>query len=95
MEGKKFDGDKPMFNLIVPEYLNGIAKVLTMGAQKYDVNNWQKIDSDRYIAALYRHLIAYHSGEKVDLESGFNHMLHIACNAMFLFWSDINKKGDK
>lgn len=91
---EKFDEDKPMVDLIVPEFIEGIAKVMTMGAKKYGIENWKKgLERRRILAALYRHLLAYHKGEKYDEESELNHLLHVAVNAMFLFWYDeVNKK---
>jgi hypothetical protein len=88
-KGKKFDQGKIMVDLIVPEFIEGLARVLTMGAQKYGLENWKRdLEKRRIIAALYRHLLAYHRGEVHDLESSLNHMLHVAANAMFLYYYD-------
>lgn len=94
----KKDQGKPMVDLLVPEFILDLARVLTLGARKYAPNNWQKTEKRRYIAALYRHQLAYHSGEKYDPESKLNHMTHVAANAMFIFWMDeVNGKkiGEK
>lgn len=98
VEVKKFDDGKIMVDLLVPEFLEGIARVMTMGAKKYGSENWKKGISEesfrrRILAALYRHLLAYHKGEIYDKESGENHLLHITCNAMFLYFDD-EVKGD-
>jgi len=95
-KGMKFDNEKPMFDLLVPEFIEEVAKVMTLGAQKYAPNNWKYVEDaeSRYLAALYRHLNAYHKGEKIDPESGLSHLAHIACNAMFLFWFDIQKREE-
>jgi hypothetical protein len=86
-KGKKFDSGKPMIDLIVPEFIVGVAKILTMGAQKYGLENWKNnLEYRRIYAAMQRHALAYHTGEHYDKESGLNHMLHVACNAMFIFW---------
>jgi hypothetical protein len=84
----KKDQGKPMVDLIVPEFILELAEVLTQGAVKYKPDNWQTIEKRRYIAALYRHLLAYHKGEKDDGESKLSHMAHVAANAMFIFWMD-------
>lgn len=91
---KKFDKGKIMVDLLVPEFLEGIAKVMTMGAKKYGAENWKKgLAKRRILAALYRHVLAYHKSEIYDKESGLNHMLHVACNSMFLYWIDeVQKK---
>jgi hypothetical protein len=94
--GKKFDQGKIMVDLIVPEFIEDLAKVLTMGAQKYGIENWKgNLEKRRILAALYRHLLKYHKGEIYDDESHLNHLCHVAINAMFLFWYDeVRKVGE-
>ncbi|NVM20579.1 MAG: hypothetical protein HWN68_02225 [Desulfobacterales bacterium] len=87
--GVKYDQGKPMVDLLVPEFVEDIAKVLTMGAEKYGIETWKKgLEAPRILAALYRHVLAYHKGENIDPESGLSHLCHISCNAMFLYWYD-------
>ena len=90
-KGRKFDDDKLRMDLIPPEAIEELAKVLTMGAKKYDDNNWQKIEAHRYDAALMRHYIAWKKGEKTDYESGFSHLSHMLCNIAFLIWKEKNE----
>ena len=86
MKATKYDKDKLMCNLLEPEFLEEMTKVLTLGAKKYAPDNWKGLDPERLLAALYRHLLASHKGELIDKESGLSHMAHIAVNAMFLYW---------
>ena len=88
----KFDKGKLMYNLIPPKAMKELAKVLTYGAKKYKPNNWQGVDEpNRYIDALYRHLEAWRSGEKIDKESGLSHLSHALTNITFLIhFEDIN-----
>ena len=86
--GIKFDSEKPMCGLLDPQWLLGTAQVLTFGAKKYAPNNWQKVERQRYVDALYRHWLAYLSGERTDKESGLSHLYHISCCVMFLDWYD-------
>lgn len=87
-QGIKYDQDKPMLNLIDPEAIEGLAAVLTFGAQKYAADNWRDgISNSRLIASLLRHLFAIMRGEYVDPESGLPHIDHVGCNWMFLSYN--------
>lgn len=87
MKDMKFDNNKPRMDLIEPEFIEGVAKVLTLGASKYAPDSWKTQVSEperRYYAAALRHLVAWKKGEKMDPESGLSHLYHAACNLMFL-----------
>ena len=82
----KHDHGKPRYSLVPPLALEGVANVLTFGAEKYEANSWQMVeDHSRYMDALIRHLEAVRKGETHDEESGIHHMAHVAVNAMFLY----------
>ena len=87
-EGRKKDEDKLRFDLILPEFEEAMAHVLTHGAKKYEANNWQKVADAkaRYTSALQRHLNQYRKGHLYDLDSDCNNLAQIAVNAMFLYW---------
>lgn len=81
----KHDGEKPRMDLLDPLALEGLAKVLTFGAQKYAAHNWRKgIANSRLTAAMLRHLFAIMRGEDIDPESGLPHIDHLGCCWMFL-----------
>ena len=85
----KFDTSKLRYDLIPTSTTKALAQVLTYGAKKYKPNNWQTVDdTDRYVAALYRHLEAWRDGEKVDKESGLSHLAHALTNVAFLLHLD-------
>jgi hypothetical protein len=85
--GLKFDGDKPRMDLLDPEALDELAKVLTFGAKKYCDENWRKgISYRRLLAAALRHVFAFMRGEDNDPETGLSHMAHAMCCAMFVIW---------
>ena len=88
--GKKNDKAKTRFDLLQADFELAIAQVLTHGAKKYGANNWQKVEepTERYYAALRRHLSAWRMGKKMDEESGLPHLAHVACNVMFLMHFD-------
>jgi hypothetical protein len=88
---KKDDAGKPRVSLVEPEFILGVAEILTFGAKKYGKNNWQEAtedDQERYKDAMMRHMLAYISGECLDPESGLPHLYHVSCNAMFLDYFD-------
>lgn len=85
---KKYDQGKTRMDLVPLSVVENLAKVLTMGAEKYGDNNWQGLPDywKRYKAALLRHLTAIDKGELIDSESGLPHIDHVLCNAVFLSW---------
>ena len=88
----KFDNDKLRYDLVPTETLKALAQVLTYGAKKYKPNNWQQADDhSRYVAALYRHLEAWRSGESCDEESGLSHLSHAITNLAFLQYFEEHK----
>lgn len=84
--GKKNDEGKNRLDLIEPQFIEEVGKVLTFGAEQYGANNWQKVENaeDRYYAAAMRHLLTWRRGEKNDPDSGLSHLAHVATNMMFL-----------
>jgi hypothetical protein len=92
--GRKDDTGKNRLDLIEPEFIESVGKVLTFGANKYEPNNWQNVEDgkDRYYAAALRHLMAYRKGEEKDPESGLSHLEHVACNIMFLLHFEREEK---
>ena len=92
--GRKDDTGKNRLDLIEPEFIESVGKVLTFGVNKYEPNNWQNVDDgkDRYYAAALRHLMAYRKGEEKDPESGLSHLEHVACNIMFLLHFEREEK---
>ena len=85
---KKDDNLKPMMALIEPAFIEGLADVLTFGAEKYGVDNWKSANGDddirRIQSALMRHIVKYFAGEEFDKETGLSHAYHAAANLMFL-----------
>ena len=85
MEGKKYDGDKAKLYLLPPKSILEIGKVLTYGAEKYDAENWRKVDDlqNRYTSAALRHIFAHIDGEADDQETGLSHLAHAMCCLLF------------
>lgn len=87
-DGTKDDDAKPRYDLLPPIAVAAAVDVLTYGAMKYDAHNWESIGKERYLAALQRHVNAWHRGERLDAESGLPHLSHVIVNAMFLLCLD-------
>jgi hypothetical protein len=93
----KFDQGKTRWDLLPWECVEQVAEILTYGADKYAAEDWKVVDDaeSRYFSALLRHLIAYKQGEDLDNESGKLHLAHMATNALFLLWFNMQKKKFK
>lgn len=84
--GTKNDTGKPRISLVPFEFIEGVAKIMTFGAKKYDAYNWTKgFEYSRLMDAIYRHLGSFERGVEIDEESGESHLLHAACGIMFLY----------
>ena len=91
-EGRKDDSGKPEIEMVDPEFLEGLAKVLMFGKEKYARNNWRNgINISRLISSTYRHLGEINKNNTLDEESGLPHVYHLACCVMFLAWTLKNK----
>ena len=84
----KADSGKARLSLVPPAIIYAIARIREYGCAKYPeggLDNWRKVEPERYRDALYRHLLAYVSDPHgVDEESGLPHLWHLCCNAAFL-----------
>ena len=69
--------------------MQDVIRVLMHGAHKYSPNNWKKVKpKERYFDACIRHLVAWQSKEKLDVESKLPHLAHAICCLIFLLWND-------
>jgi hypothetical protein len=83
-KGMKFDQGKTEWTLLPFDAIEAIAKVMMMGAKKYERHNWLTVDPPRrYIDAAFRHLTAWCDGERNDSESGHSHLWHVGCCIIF------------
>lgn len=85
--GAKLDAGKPNMDLVLGEFpraLRGVGDVGTYGANKYTPKGWTQVPDgpSRYLSAMLRHYLDYSSGEECDVESGLNHLAHLAWNAL-------------
>lgn len=92
----KFDDGKRRYELLPPRELAQVVDILMLGANKYGKDNWKKMDdegADRIVGAVYRHFEAWRQGDKIDKESGENHLAHAITNLLFLLWRDNEERG--
>lgn len=103
-EGRKDDQDKIRIELIPPEFIFGVAKVLTFGAKKYSDRNWEQgMAWSRVFGALMRHLWYWWGGQgpttknfvfgDLDDETGMSHLWHAECCLAFLVAYEERKHG--
>lgn len=94
--GIKYDSDKLRMDLIDPFFVEGVARVLTFGSNKYGDHQWKGgFPLDCLIASLQRHESELRKGILVDSESGIEHVYHAACNLMFIAYLIRTKKYKK
>ena len=91
----KADTGKLDYTKVPMSAITAIAETRAYAQQKYGegADHWAELDNakERYLAALWRHLIYYteRRGHLVyDEESGLPTMAHILCNAAFLYELD-------
>lgn len=100
-QGRKHDGGKLRYDLVPVMALEEVTKVITLGAEKYDPENWKHVPEGRrrYTAAAFRHIEAWRKGEVVD-EIGTHHIANAISNLMFILekelrgWEDIEEQGE-
>lgn len=84
-QGLRFNEGKTRYDLVPTYAQEQYARVLTLGAEKYEERNWEKgMKWSNVYSSLERHLAAFKSGEDFDKETGLLHTAHIMCNAAFL-----------
>ena len=92
----KADAGKLRPSLVPVTLILAVTAIREYGCKKYhDPENWRQVEPQRYRDALYRHWLAYLSGEKKDAESGYPHLWHMACNLAFLIEMEIQEERGK
>lgn len=83
--GRKDDTGKLRFDLLPVRPLEKVAEVYTIGASKYDDNNWRKgIQWSRIFAAMLRHAYKWWRGEVNDPVDGQHHLSSVVWCALTL-----------
>ena len=93
MKGLKYDKGKLQYSLMPVEVLKEVVAVLTHGVKKYPGRaNWKRVPKrkHRYTDAAFRHIEAWRNGDRVDKDSGKQHLAHAICCLTFLLYEDIS-----
>jgi len=94
--GRKDDSGKLRYDLIPPEALEALTKVLMHGAEKYGDNNWKKgINYRRIYGAIQRHLQDWRKGQWIDTDSGLPGLWNAYAELTFLIYYEQNKEYAK
>lgn len=92
----RYDSNKLRLDLIPAEWIIELGRVKTVGAAKYEDNNWAKgMKYSRAIGAALRHLYKWILGGKIDPETGCHHLAHAAWNCLALMSWEMYGLNDK
>lgn len=79
---------------IPPDWQMAIGEIYSYGEIKYARNNWTKgTEWHQFMGSLLRHYFRWASGEDIDPESGKHHLLHVAWNAITLWFYQVHGLG--
>jgi len=100
--GAKYDQNKPAMEILTtgcPRALLAVGKALSYGARKYNESadnlNFLQVPNgyNRYTGAMMRHLLEGNI-EEVDQNSGLDHDILVAVNALFRLETKLRGKND-
>lgn len=95
MSARKDDTGKLRYDLIPPDALRELARVYTIGANKYEARNWEKgMSWGRVFGALMRHAWAFWRGERFDPVDSQHHLSSVAWCALALLSYDLRGIGE-
>jgi hypothetical protein len=84
-EGVKYDDGKIRWDLIPLFPLYELAFVYTIGAKKYEDENWRKgMGYKKMVRAIMNHLTKWLAGHERDAEDGQHHLASVAWSAFSL-----------
>jgi hypothetical protein len=97
--GAKLDSGKPRWDLLPLEVIEGVVRVMSVGAAKYSPDGWKSVpDGDkRYFSAMMRHWMKMQAGEYLDDGPGGTGEPHWGCfltNAVFLSYYALRSQGE-
>lgn len=92
--GLRYDDNKLRVDLVPIEWTTELARVLTIGAHKYQDRNWELgMPWSKCVGALQRHFLRWQSGNMVDAETGCHELAMVAWNALALMSYQLRELG--
>lgn len=93
-KGLRYNHGKVRVDLIPPEWVWGLAQVMTRGAIKYETRNWERgMSWSHCLGSCLRHVFKFVCGERFDQETGCHHMALAAWNCLALMSYDVRSIG--
>lgn len=85
--GTRFGVDE-RFDLLVPEFLSAMAKIMHVGASKYSEDGWKRglKGNKSGLNHAHKHLNEYQQGVPNDYGPRSMHLAQVAVNAMFEYY---------
>lgn len=82
------------YDLLVPEFIAAMARIMQVGAERYGECNWKKgLEGDKSgINHAYAHLNQYQRNLPNDYGPRELHLAQVAVNAMFEFWFEVQRQ---
>lgn len=89
-EGLRYNRGKARVTLVPFEVLLALAEHYTIGAEKYEDNNWRKgLKYNDTMDCAMRHIIAFQTGENMDEETGSHHLIAAIWNLVALHYFEL------
>lgn len=92
--GMRANDGKNRIELLPAIWTWSLGLVMTRGAIKYEVRNWERgMPWSRMLGSCSRHIFRFVCGERYDKETGVHHLAHAAWNCLALMTYDIRAIG--
>lgn len=93
MSGERHTAGKNRLDLLPWDALWALGEVYTAGTKKYADRNWEKgLSWMETVGCLWRHLLKWLVGLRIDEETGCHHLALAAWNVMALLHFDLHRE---
>lgn len=92
--GLRYNSGKVKVELLPPEWELALGIVMTRGAEKYEMRNWERgMSWGTMLGCARRHMLRFALGERHDRDTGCHHLAMAAWNLLALMTYDIREIG--